>query len=1055
DRDPVAVNDSATVAQGAAATAVDVLANDTDADGGPKQVASVTQPKNGAVAVTGGGTGVSYKANAGYCNSQPGGVGDTFTYALNGGSTATVAMTVTCAASPPGPGGNPPGPPGQGTPAPRVTAVTAAAPIVSGRPALLSAQVAGSAQRLDWDVTGDGKTDVSCAGDRTTLRFRPPAAAGARAARFTGQVSVRPIGAGGAGPSFSQTLAVAPAPAISGARVAKRISAVIARAPPVYACGKASDLPAAKGELTIKADLSDRFCLPRTISAGTLRVEGCLKPIRTLGDLPRAEQELVKDLWRPLSFTGGGRGKTEVKAVTATALSLSDSYVANGSVFVNGVEVDPRGGARIVVYSQVNKIVSPDAAMSVGDIDLKLPSEDYFSLDTKPASGGKIPVGDFPRLPTSTLKGLAGFPLTGGVGVVLEPDSGATITLDFKLPEVFSLLGGDPPTAKAVVRATNERGLILDSLSISLPQANLGALRLKKLKFDYLRQDPSCGGRSSWRGGGDLLFGPTGDAGLKFSPPPTERGIAFCGSRFSAGGQFMFGLPGPPEPQIYPGVFLKSIGLGIGLNPTVFRGDAHISVAQITDVFGTLLAVFASPEEPYTLSDDDAGATLAKLPRKTFTETTFAVGGSVSIDQPLLGKIDLGSAYFLYAYPDYVALGGTSRLEIPGGSVTGSFDGELGIRRRAFNFRVSGETCTILCYGADVLVSSAGVAGCGEVKVKIPPFKNPLGQIEVTWRPGIGWRYGDFPPTIYLNGCDVAPFRAQVAAAAADGSRTFTIRRGVPHELIRLMGQNGAPSVEVRGPGGETVSTALADIDGKGSIRILRSRATRATFIDGSKPGDYTVTPLDGSPPIGSMSTAEGLPPASVKAKVGGSGERRTLAYDVAPRAGQKVTFVEKGPTTNQVLGSVTSGKGTLRFKAGTGQSGARQIVARIELGGLARKEPVVARYKVGPPPKPGRPGRPKVRRKGTALTVSWSAAKGATSYGVVVTTPDGLQKAVRVTAKRRSTRVTGIPATQGGTVTVDALTVAGDAGPTASARFAATKKTRSRFRPISKRGRK
>ena len=74
-----------------------MLANDTDVDGGPKSVASVTQPANGAVVITGGGTGVSYTPNANYCNNPPGTAPDTFTYTLNGGSTATVSVTVTCA----------------------------------------------------------------------------------------------------------------------------------------------------------------------------------------------------------------------------------------------------------------------------------------------------------------------------------------------------------------------------------------------------------------------------------------------------------------------------------------------------------------------------------------------------------------------------------------------------------------------------------------------------------------------------------------------------------------------------------------------------------------------------------------------------------------------------------------------------------------------------------------------------------------------------------------------------------------------------------------------
>ena len=98
DDDPVAVDDSATVAEDSAATAIDVLANDTDADGGPKTIASATEPANGTV--------VLITAPARHRPHLPAGsellqrpaptTPDTFTYTLNGGSTATVSVTVTC-----------------------------------------------------------------------------------------------------------------------------------------------------------------------------------------------------------------------------------------------------------------------------------------------------------------------------------------------------------------------------------------------------------------------------------------------------------------------------------------------------------------------------------------------------------------------------------------------------------------------------------------------------------------------------------------------------------------------------------------------------------------------------------------------------------------------------------------------------------------------------------------------------------------------------------------------------------------------------------------------
>ncbi len=95
DDGPTAVNDTATVDEDADPTTIDVLANDTDTDGGPKAIDAVTQPDDGTVAVAGDNQSLTYKPNAGYCND--GDPTDNFTYTLNGGSTATVAVTVNCA----------------------------------------------------------------------------------------------------------------------------------------------------------------------------------------------------------------------------------------------------------------------------------------------------------------------------------------------------------------------------------------------------------------------------------------------------------------------------------------------------------------------------------------------------------------------------------------------------------------------------------------------------------------------------------------------------------------------------------------------------------------------------------------------------------------------------------------------------------------------------------------------------------------------------------------------------------------------------------------------
>jgi len=76
------------------ATTIDVLANDTDPDGGSITIASVTQPTNGTVMITNAGADLTYQPDANYCND--GSPTDDFTYTLNGGSSATVRVTVAC-----------------------------------------------------------------------------------------------------------------------------------------------------------------------------------------------------------------------------------------------------------------------------------------------------------------------------------------------------------------------------------------------------------------------------------------------------------------------------------------------------------------------------------------------------------------------------------------------------------------------------------------------------------------------------------------------------------------------------------------------------------------------------------------------------------------------------------------------------------------------------------------------------------------------------------------------------------------------------------------------
>jgi VCBS repeat-containing protein len=77
---PNANADSATIPTGSGATAIAVLANDTDADiGDTLTIVSATVPAHGTVAITGSGTGLTYHPASGFVGT------DTFSYTISDG----------------------------------------------------------------------------------------------------------------------------------------------------------------------------------------------------------------------------------------------------------------------------------------------------------------------------------------------------------------------------------------------------------------------------------------------------------------------------------------------------------------------------------------------------------------------------------------------------------------------------------------------------------------------------------------------------------------------------------------------------------------------------------------------------------------------------------------------------------------------------------------------------------------------------------------------------------------------------------------------------------
>lgn len=89
---PTAGDDSATILHDSGANTINVLVNDSDPDSDTLTITVVTQGANGSVAITGGGTAVSYTPGLHFVG------GDSFTYTISDGNshtaTATVSVTV-------------------------------------------------------------------------------------------------------------------------------------------------------------------------------------------------------------------------------------------------------------------------------------------------------------------------------------------------------------------------------------------------------------------------------------------------------------------------------------------------------------------------------------------------------------------------------------------------------------------------------------------------------------------------------------------------------------------------------------------------------------------------------------------------------------------------------------------------------------------------------------------------------------------------------------------------------------------------------------------------
>jgi hypothetical protein len=605
------------------------------------------------------------------------------------------------------------------------------------------------------------------------------------------------------------------------------------------------------------------------------------------------------------------------------------------------------------------------------------------------------------------------------------------------------------PAHAARARAKQADASACPSAGLSTDALYLGGLSLQNVS---LTCDPTA--RYPWTGTANLDFHelPGGDA-----LPNADITLKLDGAGRFAGGEATLGPFSPGLPLFTtPPVSLDSLGIGIGVHPTDFVGQASVDILDgLVDISGGVLVANADSVDPYTYDSTscEQGLQCPPLPGVGSLQwrgpiTTFAagVGGTVSIgDVPVLGTIQLASGYVFYIYPSYlefaghlgpIALGPVSAsADLRGAFDTskGQYDAS-GDVRGCMDWPLYGNTCIQLAgevsnVGVGACVGGQKAGGCSPVCV----------GFTYTWS-------GSFNLNVALrgDGCDFGPIAVQVgsvrraAAAQPGGSVAFDLPRGLPGADVYVHGSGAPPRIELSGPHGERLSDPVA---GQGArlrdLMLWPLPQLDETLIAIANPpaGRWTVTPLAGSPPITELAYARQLPSVRIAAVVSGRGRTLTLRYHVRDAAGRTIELVERGRGVFHVLGRAGAGHGTLRFAPALGPAGEREIVAVIAEGGVPVAAHVVGSYRAPAIPRAGRARRLRIVRRAQTLQITWQAAAGARAYMVAANLSDGRRLSYSTRARTITIR-TFAPGT-GALVRLYALGPTGVPGPAASARLA------------------
>jgi hypothetical protein len=670
----------------------------------------------------------------------------------------------------------------------------------------------------------------------------------------------------------------------------------------------------------------------------------------------------------------------------------SGAAVTDGEIRLNGLEVIPDAGVRIVINPRLHTIDTTGAV----SVDLRAPGipditlwhgELHVNLAGGLAGAGQT-LFDFNTSQFSAA--LEGFPINATIDVQIQHDS-VVIPISLRLPPY---MGGI--TGQATLLANNSQGLELQSLHIGVDDLTLGALEVKHLHIDYTQQG------DVWMGGGTLFI----PAGSPYFGLDVQ--VEFDHGDFTMGSfNLFFPFPGIP---IFTDAYLASVGGGFDIHPPKKRFFGTVTAGAIPldppnyalTVTGTVSLTFID-NGPVILEVDGSGAVhnfaiaTAKL--------LFQTNGYFEVD----GNVDINL--------DVVELQGGMRafVDLPGKE----FSAEAQMLLSVFGFST---------IHADAIISSVGAAACGSFGV---------------YTLGLGYMWGGSLDVIAGIGdsCDLSAYRvAPVSSQAVLADRrehayaavsSVPVAAGAPFADIAVTGVGAPPSVLLTSPSGQQI-TPTSDPNVMSPALALREVKNNTTYIVLAHPaaGNWRVTPAPGSPAITAVQSADGLSKPVITAHVNGGGQARRLTYTTTVRPGLGVTFAEQGNGVFHMLGKAAAARGTIRFAPAAGPAGARTIFAIVSENGIPRQRLAVARYTAPGPARPGRVRGLSVRRRGRTFVVTFRGTRGATLYRLRVDSRDGRHISLVLGRTGHLLRLPVLGYNDRLTVTVTALGFNGAPGP-------------------------